>query len=149
MQLGSIKLISSTFNSIIAITYKFFAAKHNYTILCYSEEKPKMEVISMREDAFREWMLQLGTMQLRPIGDAISRCKRVIKALDVDLDTEYCKDRCTSLLKKLAYTAEDAALHVPVDVSFGFSSGENLKNGMASLRVAVNKYVDFCNSVKL
>lgn len=103
----------------------------------------------MRENEFREWMLQCGTMQLRPIGDAISRCRRVIKALDVDLDAEYSKDRCASLLQKLAYTAEDVSLNTPIDASFGFAPGANLRNGMASLRAAVNKYVDFCNAVRL
>ena len=106
-----------------------------------------MEVIILREKEFREWMLRLGTMQLRPIGDAISRCKRVVKALNVDLDTEYRKDRCASLLQKLVNTAEDAVLDMPVDTYFGFVPGANLRNGMASLRAAVNKYVDFCNSV--
>lgn len=103
----------------------------------------------MRENEFRRWMFGLGTMQLRPIGDAISRCGRVIKALRVDLDAEYIKDRCDSVLQKLQYTAEDEKQGIPVDVGFDFSPGANLRNGMASLRAAINKYVRFCESESL
>lgn len=103
----------------------------------------------MRENEFRRWMFGLGTMQLRPIGDAISRCRRVIKALRVDLDAEYIKDRCDSVLQKLQYTAEDEKQGIPVDVGFDFSPGANLRNGMASLRAAINKYVRFCESESL
>lgn len=100
----------------------------------------------MRENEFRKWMLALGTMQVRPIADAISRCRRVSKALDIDLDTEYIKDRCASLLQKLEYTAEDARFGMRVDAGFHFSPGANLRTGMASLRAAVNKYIEFCNA---
>lgn len=102
----------------------------------------------MRENEFREWMLGLGTMQLRPVGDAVSRCRRVVRSLNVDLDIEYNKDRCVSILKKLEYTTEDARRGLPVDSGFGFMPGANLKNGMASLRAAVNKYIEFCNATK-
>lgn len=103
----------------------------------------------MRENEFRRWMHAQGTMQLRPIGDAVSRCRRVIKALNVDLEAEYIKDRCDSLLQKLEYTAEDEKQGAPVDASFGFLPGANLRNGMASLRAAINKYVRFCESESL
>lgn len=100
----------------------------------------------MRENEFRRWMLGLGTMQLRPIGDAVSRCRRVIKALQVSLDAEYRKDGCASLLQKLEYTAEDERRGTSVDAGFDFSPGANLRNGMASLRAAVKKYVEFCKA---
>lgn len=102
----------------------------------------------MRENEFREWMIQLGTMQPRPIGDTISRCKRVIKALGVNLDTEYLKDHCQSLVQQLEYTTEDARNGVLVDDAFNFSANANIKNGMASLRSAINKYVEFCMAEK-
>ena len=98
----------------------------------------------MRDNEFRKWMLGLGTMQMRPIADAISRCRRVCKALNIDLDAEYQKDQCASLLQKLEYTAGDAKVGVQVDADFRFSPGANLKTGMASLRAAVNKYIEFC-----
>lgn len=102
----------------------------------------------MRENEFRRWMFGLGTMQLRPIGDAVSRCRRVIKALQVSLDTEYRKDGCASLLQKLEYTAEDERRGAPVVPGFDFSPRANLRKGMASLRTAVNKYVEFCEAEK-
>ena len=103
----------------------------------------------MRENEFRRWMLGLGTMQLRPIGDAVSRCKRVIKALHVSLDAEYRKDGCASLVQKLEYTAEDENRGASVDTGFEFSPGANLRNGMASLRAAINQYMRFCESESL
>ena len=102
----------------------------------------------MREQEFRAWMMHMGTMQNRPIGDAISRCKRVCQALDIDLDEEFAKDGGISLLNELKYTSEDAKTNRPVDARFCFSQGANLKNGMASLKAAVKKYIEFCESVK-
>lgn len=102
----------------------------------------------MRENEFREWMSNLGTMQVRPIGDAVSRCRRVVRSLNIDLDEEYAKDRCISLLKVLDYTTEDARNGLPADPRFGFEPGANIKNGMASLRAAVNKYIEFCDTTR-
>lgn len=39
----------------------------------------------MREESFKIWMQNLGTMGPRPIGDAISRCRRVKNGLGIDL----------------------------------------------------------------
>ena len=102
----------------------------------------------MRENEFREWMVDQGTMSPRPIADAVSRCKRVAKALNVDLDAEYLKDHCISLLQKLQYTAEDEARDVAVDPGFTFAPGVSIRKGMASLRAAINKYVEFCRAAR-
>lgn len=101
----------------------------------------------MREDAFRTWLYQtdLGS---RPISDAISRCKRVCNALDIDLDTEYQKDGGVSLLNLLQYTIDDVKSEKPYPQGLHFKAGSDIKNGMASLKNAVKRYFDFCKSTK-
>ena len=102
----------------------------------------------MREDAFRSWMASRGNIGLRPMGDAISRCKRVHKGLGINLDEEYAKDGGRSLIELLNYTEEDVLLNHPAPAGINFKPGANIKNGMASLKSAVNKYFEFCTETK-
>lgn len=98
----------------------------------------------MREEEFRVWMINLGTMGKRPIADAMSRCRRIVSGLGVDLDAEYLKDGGESLIELLEYTAEDERLGQPAPKGINFAKGANIKDGMASLRGAVRKYFEFC-----
>lgn len=102
----------------------------------------------MREDAFRAWMASKGNIGLRPMGDAISRCKRVYKGLGINLDEEYAKDGGRSLIELLDYTTEDARLNHPTPAGISFKPGTNIKSSMASLKAAVNKYFEFCTETK-
>lgn len=100
----------------------------------------------MREEAFKIWMKNLGTMGARPIGDAVSRCHRIENGLRLNLDEEYRKDSGRSVVSLLEYTAEDARCNKPAPSGLGFAPGANLKNGMASLKAAAKKYFEFCQS---
>ena len=102
----------------------------------------------MREDAFLAWMKGLGTIGSRPMSDAISRCRRICKGLNIDLDDEYAKDEGRSVIEQLEYSAEDVSRGKAVPASLGFAPGANLKNGMASLRSAAKKYFEFCSATK-
>lgn len=100
----------------------------------------------MRKNEFKVWMESLGTMKTRPIGDAISRCKRVENSLNINLDNEFEKDRGNNILTLLEYTKEDEQLNCSPPEGIVFVSGSNIKNGMASLKSAVKKYFEFCHS---
>lgn len=102
----------------------------------------------MREDAFRTWMKNLGTMGVRPIGDAISRCKRIVNCLHIDLDVEYAKDCGESIIAFFEYSANDVKNNKPAPMELEFKPGANVKNGMASLKAAAKKYFEFCQSIK-
>ena len=102
----------------------------------------------MREDAFLAWMKSQGTMGTRPMGDAVSRCKRVCKGLGVSLDAEFIKDGGNGLLAQLEYTTEDARSGKAVSPGLGFAPGANLRNGMSSLRSAAKRYFEFCEHNK-
>lgn len=83
---------------------------------------------------------------VKQMRDNVSRAKRVENALSdylnkvVNLDQEYHKDKCAIVLEMLSmeYTTKiPSAINLPKD-----------KNGLSSLRTAVNKYVKFCEYEK-
>ena len=108
-----------------------------------------MEVLLVREDEFRLWMIEQGTMGKRPMIDAISRCRRLMNCLHIELDEEYKKDGGKKLISLLEYTAEDERLGNPAPSGIDFGKGANIKNGMASLRGAARKYFEFCRSTAI
>ena len=100
----------------------------------------------MRDEAYRDWLQ--GKISSRPISDSISRCRRIEECLKVDLDEAHHKDGGRSLVELLEYSVEDERLNRPAPSGIDFVSGSNIKNGMASLRSAVKKYFEFCQSSK-
>ena len=92
----------------------------------------------MRELDFYNWLAANNTpKKLR--SDYISRLKRLERSLiDCDLDEEYKKDNCTSLLKlfnKSGQNEKMASRHIG-DLPIG-------KYHIAAYKYAVNKYIDF------
>jgi len=83
-------------------------------------------------------------MSERPIDDALSRCARIEKSLNIDLDSEFNKDGGRAILACLEYTADDERIRKPAPVGIVFERGANIRNGMASLRNAARKYFEFC-----
>lgn len=96
----------------------------------------------MRETDFSSWLKTKVTTAV--IGNSISRCQRVENNLQIDLDDEFFKDGGKSLLEKLTYNAEDQAHGRPLKCNISFDAGANLRNGMGSLKSAVNNYFKFC-----
>lgn len=99
----------------------------------------------MQNYKFKGWLEDSGISK-RPIADALSRCKRVESGLCLDLDLEYIKDKGTSLIDLLSYSADDERNQKPAPKEINFEKGANIRNGMASLRNAVKKYFEFCQS---
>jgi hypothetical protein len=101
----------------------------------------------VREDGFATWLAEShrtkdgGRLGARPRSDAKSRCKRVAEK-EGNLDRHFALDRMKGLLGVLTYSRSDersgiSVRHrVPID--------DDVVNGTASLRNAVNLYRLFC-----
>lgn len=99
----------------------------------------------MRTDEFRIW-LQEFPLNPKPLKDCISRCKKVEKALQIDLDKEYKKDRGVSVLSALKYTPEDEKNHREAPECFNFKPDANVRFRFTDLRSATKKYFAFCEA---
>ena len=108
--------------------------------------------------AFREWLNHNTELSERPIGDAVSRVKRVERGLPemlggVDLDAEYARDQLDSVIRALEYTLEDVHNHrePPDGIVFKFGHDdarfyEKIREGLSSLHYAVQLYRNFCDA---
>ena len=120
--------------------------QYSVVFLVYNTE---MDGGYMREEHFMDWMISKGTMTKRPMGDAVSRCRRVERDLEVNLDMEFQKDGGNRIIGLLDYSAQDAMdrRELPGKLSFP-GTPINVKNSMASLKGAVKKYMLFCEDTK-
>jgi len=88
----------------------------------------------MQETAFRDWLETIDNRPLPQLRDNLARTRRVEDNFEANLDIEYESNRCENIIKML-------------DISnIGFNKSINLptdKNGLASLKTAVRKYVKF------
>jgi hypothetical protein len=93
----------------------------------------------MDEQEFFKWLINNGHAE-NTARSRTANCKRVCE-YEGDLDKLYKADHCQNLLNRLKYTSEDQAhnrraLHaVPIE--------GNIYNGTATLRSAVNLYIEF------
>ena len=96
----------------------------------------------MRDDEFSNWLINVDGRDTRQMRDNISRLRRVEQALSeylklaVNLDFEFQNDKCAAVLEMLSLDYSNkipASINLPKD-----------KNGLSSLRTAVNKYIKFC-----
>lgn len=95
----------------------------------------------MDENGFENWLVMVDERDMRQTSDNISRAKRVENAIsdylkrEVRLEDEYIKDKCASILEMISYeysSSIPASINLPKD-----------KNGLSSLRTAINKYIKF------
>ncbi len=96
----------------------------------------------MRDYEFANWLTNIDGRDKRQTSDNVSRARRVEEALseylrsNINLDAECQKDKCASVLEMLSldYSSKvPASINIPKD-----------KNGLSSLRTAINKYIKFC-----
>ena len=97
----------------------------------------------MRDEEFRIWLQKLP-MNKNPMKDCISRCRKVEKALSIDLDKEYEKDHGESVITMLTYTMEDERNGKEITGNFNFEPDAKIRFRFCDLRVAVKKYFSFC-----
>lgn len=96
----------------------------------------------MRREEYRIWLD--GKISARPIADSVSRCLRIEKCLQLDLDDEYAKDGGKNIMNHLHYSIDDEKLNRPAPTGIDFEPGSNTREGLSSLRSAVKKYFEFC-----
>lgn len=100
----------------------------------------------MKDIEFANWLMDVDGRDKRQTSDNISRARRVEEAFteylgtDLNLDTEYRKDRCNSVLDMLSF---EYASEIPGTVNLPKD-----KNGLSSLRTAINKYIKFSSNAK-
>ncbi len=97
----------------------------------------------MRTEEFIEWMIADGLRE-DAARSRLANCQTVENFQHVDLDGQYDHDRCEHLRVLFTYTTDDeragrAPLHqVPIN--------GNIRNGSATYRAAIKKYVTFRDS---
>lgn len=99
----------------------------------------------MREQLFKQWLLTQGFASSGPVSNAISRCHRIEDAEHLDLDEEFERDSCESLLELYTYTTTDQREENPAR-HHSLITGD-IRNGTASLRSAILKYIEFCRNI--
>lgn len=98
----------------------------------------------MREEQFKTWLEQHTKLQKRPIGDTVSRCKRIETIPGINLDNEYMLDGGSTIMELLSYSSEDKRREKPAPEGLAFAPGADLYSGLACLRKAVSRYFEFC-----
>lgn len=96
----------------------------------------------MKKVEFKEWLENNSNLQHRAISDTASRCKRIEKAFDVDIEKAYKKDKCVSLLKKVSYGKKDKdkGLLPPKELNL---DSKNVVTNISQLRYALRRYIDY------
>lgn len=93
----------------------------------------------MRENDFYNWLINNG-LQENTANSRLNNCIRVCR-YEGDLDMHYDRDRCQKLLSRLTCTRNKANHHSVPRHSIPMNG--NIINGTATLRSAVNRYIDF------
>lgn len=101
------------------------------------------EDIPMQKEKFRVWLST--RIKKKPGSDCMSRCRAIEKALKIDLDNEYRKDKGERLLTMLYYSAEDERNGKKCPDGFKFKDGVNIRFRLTNLKCAANKYFEFCS----
>ncbi|MEC1771939.1 hypothetical protein [Schinkia azotoformans] len=100
----------------------------------------------MRETEFFDWLINVDGRDIRQTRDNVSRARRVENSLSmylkrsVNLDDEYSKDKCSSILEMLSF---EYSPRIPEAINLPRN-----KNGLSSLRTAIKKYIKFCGSTR-
>lgn len=100
----------------------------------------------MQRELFDTWLRERAFNNIRVISDNKSRCSRVERDLNVDLDDEFARDRLANLLATLNYTAEDERNHVPLPGNIHMA---HPRAGLSSLKNAVVNYLAFRQGQRL
>lgn len=94
----------------------------------------------MQRDLFNSWLRERAFNNPRVVSDNKSRCARVERDLNVDLDEEFTRDRLEHLLGLLTYSREDEINNVPPPGNIQMASP---RAGMNNLKNAVINYRSF------
>lgn len=95
----------------------------------------------MKREEFKKW-LQIKLKNKKTIDNRLSNAAKVDKVYD--LDQEYAKDSCETLLSALEYSKDDYLSGVAPQC--GIIIKGNYYTGLSTLRQAVRLYVEFLDS---
>lgn len=94
----------------------------------------------MKREDFKEWLqLQYPDTPVT-VKNRLANCANVERAYG-NLDDHFLKDRCSLIISELNYTTEDERNDMPQRHKVIING--NIRNGSATLKQAVNLYVDF------
>ncbi|MCQ2089848.1 MAG: hypothetical protein MJY93_06325 [Fibrobacter sp.] len=98
----------------------------------------------MQEGRFRDWLVNVKGLTAGPVSDALSRCRRLERDLNIDFDRKFSENCFQDVLDMLTYSAADAAAGVGSPGNIQING--NVQRGMASLKNAAKLYYDFCRN---
>lgn len=98
----------------------------------------------MRENEFVNWLIAGGMKE----SSARSRLKNCLRVCDYegDLDVHYQRDHCKALVSRLEYSKADERNNEPARHSIDING--NVYNGTATLKAAVNLYIEFLDKMQ-
>ena len=95
----------------------------------------------MHNKEFKQWLLERRTE--RSAVDCVSRCKKVEKALGVDLDGEYSRDKGACVLHDLSYGQKELNQGIAFPTAISFKQGSNYVQRYSDLRCSVKQYFKY------
>ena len=96
----------------------------------------------MLREEFKEYLLSVKKLNKKTIDNRVSNAVKVDNIYN--LDQEYAKDGCQTLLSLMKYTKAD--YEDGLAPQCGITIDGNYYTGLQTLRQAVNKYIEFLNA---
>lgn len=94
----------------------------------------------MKQEEFKKWLEDKYVDTPSTVANRVSNCKNVEKYYG-DLESAYKKEKCNSIIEELQYSVEDERENNPQRHLIPING--NIRTGSATLKQAVNLYVDF------
>lgn len=94
----------------------------------------------MNVELFKNWLEKNGKNQ-RVAANAISRLKTLQRELSIDLDSEYQKNQCKTILAALSNKGQNEVMESYGDVNLPIG-----KYSLSAYRYALKHYIDFKKS---
>lgn len=100
----------------------------------------------LKSEDFKQWASNKITD--RAIKDGVSRCRKIEKSLNVDLDEEYTRDGGQTIISRLVYSSDDERNGKPAPDGFSFKVDANIRFRMTDMRSAAKRYFKFCQETQ-
>ena len=97
----------------------------------------------MNENEFREWLKSNGKNK-RVIGDSVSRMRTLQRELGVNLENEYKKDKCETIMRALTIDKGEN----DIMKQYGAVSLPIGKFTLGAYRYSLKNYISYKNSSK-
>ncbi|WP_051532754.1 hypothetical protein [Lachnobacterium bovis] len=97
----------------------------------------------MNKVEFKEWLFNNSDMKGRAVSDAASRCMRIEKSFQVDIEKEYKKDKCESLFAMISYGKKDKDKGLLPPKELKLDTSKNSVASISQLRYSLKKYKEF------